>query len=183
MPLSETTMERNTLEPIDFPCAVTLGNSFNAALLLTGTATAAERAVLQAISSLSPAALTSGTLLHRTIALSIEHSRHDETKRGELGIAPLNLPLELKAVLHLKSKLRQCFVLRMLLGLSVRDCVSLLQLSEDEVADNVCAAMLWLANARSNLHANGSCESFQKPLSSESWNSIEGFNATSFGAE
>jgi hypothetical protein len=124
--------------PVESAMSVTVCSALKAALLLTGNAASAESAVLQAISSLDPQKLTAESLLHSTIELATRGDANCD--RSDLGVGWPGLPVELRNVLAMKTTLRQCFVLRVLLGLPEERCAWLLQLSRDEVGAKACVA-------------------------------------------
>ena len=161
-----------SVEPATF---MAVSEAFNAALLLTGAATSAKYAVIEAISSLDSEAVTPEALLYATIAMSV---RHAETYDAESNSPEANcsaLPVELRNVLQMEPSLRRCFVLRVLLGMPTEVCAGVLRLNGGQVVANVCAAMQWLANTRGNEQStakHSSFESYSRPLSSESQDSI-----------
>jgi hypothetical protein len=124
-------------------------NAFNVALLLTGSMTGAEEAVLEAVEALDPKDLTPSTLLCRTIESSIRYLQvHGTNGTIDLGLGSLKLPMELRKVLKMDVGLRQSFVLRMLVGLSADDCGRLLGWDRSLVDAGTCAALTWLANEK-----------------------------------
>ena len=124
-----------------------LSNLFWIALLLSTNAKQAEAAVADSIGSLGPHNLSTDVLLVCVVRLSVQYN----SALYDLGEAFNNslslLPRELDAVLHLRAKLRHCFVLRILQGLTAEACSTLLQLSADEVGVSVCAGVLELAKS------------------------------------
>ncbi len=159
----------------DRSISVAMGRIFNVALLLTGAATSAEHAVIEALSSLDPETVTAEALLRATIAMSVRHAEIYDAEFNNPEADYPALPIELRNVLEMEPALRQCFVLRVLLGLPVEVCASLLRLNKCQIAANVCVAMQSLANTRENEQwtaKHASFESYSRPLSSESRDSI-----------
>jgi hypothetical protein len=132
--------------PVESAMCLAVCSALKAALLLTGNAASAECAVLEAISSLNPQNVTAEALLDRTIELSI---RSVASGAGSgLQVDWPDLPIELRNVLEMKPALRNCFVLRVLLGLPEAMCAALLRLHRAHVAARACAAMNWLGNTK-----------------------------------
>src|SRR5258708_3492044 len=99
--------------------------AFPAALLLTGSMHRAEQAVENAINASGPD-FTAEALLAETVRSVMQLPKsQDET--------PLILPKELQALSLLPPKGRNCFVLRVLLGIGREACSEILELSGDEV--------------------------------------------------
>ncbi len=98
--------------------------AFHAALILTGSRTAAERAVIAAVDSADPN-FTEEALLIETARSAIQQ-RRKSLDRAELAST---LPVELKALALLSPLSRDCFVLRVLIGLGSEVCSEILNLS------------------------------------------------------
>jgi hypothetical protein len=97
-------------------CEVALTVAYRAAILLTGSARSAEGAVLRAIESMDIDTATSEELLRLTVTASIKSvSSAKQPENGAGG--ELLLPVELQNVLQLPIRLRQSFVLRVLLAI------------------------------------------------------------------
>jgi DNA-directed RNA polymerase specialized sigma24 family protein len=109
--------------------------AFRTALLLAGNTKTAEAAVLDGIGACED-------LSHR--GLLIEAVRSTIRRRTKLADAPDALellPPELRRLFMLPPLLRDCFVLRILVGLSPEVCTELLDVSITEFEDAVCAAL------------------------------------------
>ena len=111
--------------------------AFWAAVLLTADTAFAEEAVQEAILSLDMEDLSTDALLICVATLSIQRSYCPEATGNQIS---LKLPEELRNVLKLPRMLRQCFVLRFLLGLPESICASLLHRDRQEICDATCAA-------------------------------------------
>jgi len=121
--------------------AEALDRVFLAALLITGNTDAAETAVLHGIATLD-GTLSSEGLLLATLKSAIDEGRN---LPGRIEAIPVGLPLELRRVLLLNTKIRPCFVLRALLGMSSKMCSDLLQVPIWEVAQLLSDGMQQLA--------------------------------------
>ena len=144
---------------IDLPTSEGLGKSFIAAILLTADMKRAECAVLRSISLLDGGCASDGCLLRGTVKASLAGAIGiTEQVPEELAEGCSMLPLELQRVLHLSRDFRQCFVLRILLGLSREVCASLLGLDVEGIDERTCASVLQLAmtqdRQRSRLQAS-----------------------------
>jgi DNA-directed RNA polymerase specialized sigma24 family protein len=121
------------------------------AILLSAESKQAKTAVVESIASLEPEDLSTEALLicvaHLSIRQTFAFSDHSEAFEGSLSL----LPQELQAVLHLRAKLRHCFVFHILQGLSVETCSATLQVSADEIGVSICAAVLELARSRQGM--------------------------------
>ena len=112
-----------------------LDMAFRTALLLAGNTTIAEASVMDGIGACEH-------LSHR--GLLIEAVRSTIRRRAEAADAPdaLDLlPPELRRLFMLQPLSRDCFVLRILAGLSPDVCAELLDVSITELEDAVCAAL------------------------------------------
>jgi hypothetical protein len=109
--------------------------AFRTALLLAGNTKTAEASVMEGIGACED-------LSH--CGLLIEAVRSTIRRRTKSADAPdaleLNLP-ELRRLFMLQPLLRDCFVLRILVGLSPEVCAALLDISITEFQDAVCAAL------------------------------------------
>ncbi len=123
-----------------------LSQCFLAAILLTANKGRAEAAVVGSISLLECEFTSDGALLRGTIKASLASSASfAEQTVGELAEAGSALPLELRHVLHVSQDLRQCFVLRILLGLSREACAALLGIDVQHIDELTCASVFQLA--------------------------------------
>ena len=108
--------------------------AFVAALILTGNTAAAEDAVLNAIA-------TSGCEAHELLVATAKCAIQ---LCGDCSSQPrisLNLPPELQRLFLLPSVGRRCFVLRMLMGLTLETTSVVLNLHRNEVNDALYAAL------------------------------------------
>ncbi len=122
-----------------------LNQAFRAAFLLTGSSEAAEASVLDAIASLDPDRISSDHLLSGTINSAV---RGRATQLDHFVEADSAYPVELRRILLLAPKPRQCFVLRVLLGLAVETCSDILGLSTREIENGLRTAMLELPHLK-----------------------------------
>jgi hypothetical protein len=106
------------------------------ALLLTGSIEAAERAVSNAIATLE-CGITVDELLIATARCAIQ-LRNERLPQAEI---PSSLPPELQRLFLLSSVDRTCFVLRILMGLTLEVSSGILNVSRDEVDEAVCHAL------------------------------------------
>ena len=111
-------------------------DAFLAALMLTGTIEAAEQAVLEAIAT-SGCGVEVDELLVATAKCAIQ-TRDGRLPRVEI---PSNLPPELQRLFLLSSVDRKCFVLRILMGLTLEMSSGILSLNRDEVDEALCHAL------------------------------------------
>lgn len=110
--------------------------AFLAALMLTGTAEAAEQAVTDAIgNSECDGALDELPVATAKRAMQL---RDRGLPQAEL---PTNLPPELQRLFSLSTLGRDCFVLRMLMGLTPEVISGILNLDRDEVDEALCRAL------------------------------------------
>jgi len=121
-----------------------LSRIFVAAYLLAGNARQAEAAVSESIERLDLAAARNGRLSWKTIAAAIMRSAPDSEPTSEE--APIALPVELQRVLRLSPRLRQCFVLRVLMAMPRHYCAGLLCVDAGQVEANSCLAARELAS-------------------------------------
>jgi len=118
--------------------------AFVAAFLLCGNATQAEVAVLKSIELLNGDGESGDELIRETVHAAIEPEDAPGQPPKETDPAYSMLPFELKRVLQLPRYLRQCFVLRVLLGLSREACAGLLHSKSQQVDEGASAAMVQL---------------------------------------
>jgi hypothetical protein len=114
-----------------------LSNAFWMALLLTGNVEAAEAAVLDGIASLELDRIPDDSLLLGAAKSAI----HRRTAVPEHFEALSLLPAELRRLFLLTPNDRDCFVLRVLIGLSSELCSGILHLSIHEVEDALFTAL------------------------------------------
>jgi len=115
---------------------VQVRETFLAALMLTGTIEAAERAVSDAIAR-SRCGVAVEELLVATAKCAVQ--LRDGFCPG-VGI-PSILPPELRRLFSLSSVDRKCFVLRMLMGLTPEVISEILNLHRNEVDQALCRAV------------------------------------------
>jgi hypothetical protein len=118
------------------PAEIHVRDSFLAALMLTGTIEAAEQSVLGAIATLG-CGVGVDQLPVATAKCAIEIP--DACLPG-LEI-PTSLPAELRRLFLLSSVGRKCFVLRILMGLTLEVTSGILNLPKDEVDEALCRAL------------------------------------------
>jgi hypothetical protein len=112
-----------------------LNSAFWAALLLGCDVPTTEAAVLDGIGACE--GMSRRTLLIEAVRSTLQRraSSTDTTDAGQL------LPAELLRLFRLQPRSRDCFVLRILLGISPDVCAGLLNISVTEFADAFCAAL------------------------------------------
>ena len=109
--------------------------AFLTALLLTGTMKAAEAAVIHGIGSCED-------LSHRALLMEIVRSAIGRrTKPADRPYEVESLPTDLRRLFTLEPLLRECFVLRILVGLSPRVCAELLDISITEFENAIYATL------------------------------------------
>jgi hypothetical protein len=120
------------------------------ARLMCGNMDTAEEIVSDAISSLDPEDLPTDALFIcvGTLAMQGCGNRIEQNRQRQTSGTSRALPYELQNVAKLSRIPRHCFVLRFLLGLSVKKCASLMQLAEFQVIDAACVAVSMLAVLR-----------------------------------
>ena len=112
-----------------------LDMAFRTALLLAGATKTAEAAVLDGIGACED-------LSHRSLLIeSVRSAIRRRTKSADTADALELLPPELRRLFMLQPLSRDCFVLRILAGLSPDVCAELLDVSITELEDAVCAAL------------------------------------------
>ena len=118
-----------------------INRAFLAAHLLTGSAEQAERAITQAMAMWNPD--QNDDELFGQVLRAAAQGSFEDVQVNSNGVDTLGMPLpaELQGVLRLASQLRQCYVLRVLVGLPRQACASLLQLSSQQVDHYTCAAL------------------------------------------
>ncbi len=124
-----------------------VSRAFLTAHLLTAGAEQAEAAVTEALRSWSPDRDSHETLFEKVLEAAIR-IRTGLPMPAELTGVRSNFPVQLRAVLELPTLLRQCFILRVLVGLRSQDCVRLLNLRSSQVAEYTSAAIESLAATR-----------------------------------
>ncbi|PYT22581.1 MAG: hypothetical protein DMG57_34810 [Acidobacteria bacterium] len=115
-----------------------LDGAFHAASILTGSAEVAENAVLDGIAALNFGHIFNDVLLVETVKSAIRR-RADLASRSEQ--APSYLPWELQRLFLLAPISRDCFVLRVLLGITLETCSGILHLTTQASEEVLCAAL------------------------------------------
>ena len=112
-----------------------LDTAFRTALLLAGTTKTAEASVMDGIGACED-------LSHRGLLIeAVRSTIRRRTKSADALDALELLPPELRRLFRLQPLSRDCFVLRILAGLSPEVCAELLDVSVTELEDAVCAAL------------------------------------------
>ncbi len=109
-----------------------------AALLITASAEAAEYAVLRGIAALEFGHIGDDVLLVETIKAVIQQ-RADFPSQSESTVS--QLPRELQRLFLLAPISRDCFMLRVLLGIPIGTCSRILRLGIEEIGEVLCAAL------------------------------------------
>jgi hypothetical protein len=108
------------------------------ALLLTGGTKPAEAAVLDGISALALGQLSGGSLSLESAKAAVQRRADLEDQSDPLFSM---LPLELRRLFLLLPKNRECFVLRVLIGLPPEVCAEMLHVPIAEVDDALYTAL------------------------------------------
>jgi hypothetical protein len=115
-----------------------LDGAFRAALMLTGSTLAAEHAVLDGIAATEFDSIVGDVFLLETVKAAIQR-RSESPHQSEHP--PSYFPLELRRLFLLEPISRDCFVLRIFLGLTPRTCSGIPQLTIEEAHQALCAAL------------------------------------------
>jgi hypothetical protein len=115
-----------------------LEEAFHAAFLLTGSREAAEYAVLGGITALEFGHIADDVLLVETAKAAIQ-CRADFPTHPEPALLPY--PCEFRRLLLLAPISRDCFVLRVLLGINIGTCSRILGLGIEEFGEALYAAL------------------------------------------
>jgi len=118
--------------------------AFVTAFLLVGDAERAEAAVLKSIASTNFDDESGDEMIRKTVNDAMEPDEMPGRFSGTLEPAFSMLPLQLQRVMQLPHYLRQCFVLRVLVGLPREVCARLLHSNIGEIDRCARAAMLQL---------------------------------------
>ncbi len=112
-----------------------LDMAFRTALLFAGNTTTAEQAVMDGIDACED-------LSHRGLLMeAVRSTIRRRTKSADAPDALKLLPTELSRLFLLRPLSRDCFVLRILVGLSPEAGAELLNVSITEFEEAVCAAL------------------------------------------
>jgi hypothetical protein len=123
----------------------TVENAFLIGLLLTGSIQQAEDAVMESVDCSDTGDLCGERIfrrvIHSSLGLTFPRSASDTIDDDSAAV----LPLELRRVLYLPRELRECFVLRMLIGLPGESCAWLLKVDPSEIGSRLQKAVTKLA--------------------------------------
>ena len=115
---------------------------FRTVLLLTGSSESVEQVVMDGIDALDSEDLLADGFLIYASTIAVKKSRaNPEAQYAEWE----DMPLEIQRVLQLSLALRHCFVLRILLGMSVDEVSRITQSAAETVLENTYAAVLALS--------------------------------------
>ena len=131
-----------------------LDGAFCAAFMLTGSMQAAEHAVLNGIAETECYGAEDDAFLLGTIKAAIQR-RADSPHQSHQRCA--QLPLELRRLFLLAPISRDCFVLRILLGIPVGICSRILHRRVEEIEEVLCAALQDLASLEARSRAVAKC--------------------------
>lgn len=120
-----------------------LSRIFVAAYLLTGSARQAEALSAESIRELDIGATRRACLSWKAVVAAIMRGESDSEQAPDER--PLALPIELLRVLRLSPRLRQCFVLRVLMAMPRQYCAGLLCIAAEQVDANCDLAAQELA--------------------------------------
>jgi hypothetical protein len=112
-----------------------VNEAFEVALLLGCDTTTAEEAVLDGIGGCQD--VSDRSLLIETVGSTVRR----RASSADAPVAAQYLPAELRRLFRLQPLLRDCFVLRILLGLAPEVCTGLLNISVTEFADAIYSAL------------------------------------------
>ena len=108
----------------------TLDGAFRAAFLLTGSLEVAETAVLDGIAALDVSHVPDEVLIFESVKSAI---RRRSSFSGQPAQAFAHLPIELRRLSLLAPVSRDCFVLRILLGVPSSTCAAVLRLTVHKI--------------------------------------------------
>jgi hypothetical protein len=150
---------RDNVKPLmarDLALSQAIDKAFVTAFLLSGNAERAEDAVSESIARMTIEDSSDEELLQGAVKAAVRPQAQPCSAPREWQPAYLRLPLELRRVLCLARYARQCFVLRVLVGLPSEACAVLLNSNADQVDRGACAAMVQLASNRATRFATHS---------------------------
>jgi hypothetical protein len=124
-----------------------LATPFLTAFLLTGSAKRAEAAMLEGIRAWDGEVDPDEELLRNTVRAALGRRQTSRLQPAEETAQAPQLPVELQRVARLPLDLRQCYVLRLLVGWSREACARLLFLDTDAVDRDTGLAAQALAEA------------------------------------
>lgn len=120
--------------------------AFLTAILLTGSQERAEATLMETIRLWHT---TEPLVLSRVAIRALTDGVNRSAGIASLSDAAAIVPRELRSVLDLPESARQCYVLRILNGLSRDDCADLLRVSSSEIDQQTCAALQRLSQPHS----------------------------------
>jgi hypothetical protein len=132
-----------------------IDKAFITAFLLSGNTARAEAAVWKGVEWMN-SDREGEELMQGTVTAAVERENLPERSPKPPEPALSRLQLELQRVMRLPHFLRQCFVLRVLVGLPRELCAGLLNSDADQVDQGACAAMLELPLIREKSFATHS---------------------------
>ena len=140
-----------------------LDGAFRAALMLTGSMQDAEHAIFNGIAATECYTAEEDALLLESVKAAIQRRPNSLHQSQE---PPAHLPLELRRLFLLTPISRDCFVLRILLGLAVETCSRILERGIEEIEDVLCAALQALPRleARSRAGARNNSDTRVDPI-------------------
>ena len=118
----------------------TIENAFIVGLLLTGSIEQAERAIVDSIHCNETEDVCGQRVFRRVIQWAVDPQ--EQRSRRVINQASIRiLPFELGRVLHLPPKVRHCYVLRILVGLSREVCAWLLHTDVEQISERTQSAV------------------------------------------
>jgi hypothetical protein len=123
----------------------TLRRAFFASLLLAADAEEAESAVLEAIQLWNSAEEPCEALFRNAVRVVLRNRVQRSSQADTFEAAESGFPVQLRGILRLPLLVRQCYVLRLLVGFSQQSVARMLDLSADEVSQHTCVALQRLA--------------------------------------
>ena len=128
-----------------------LDRAFCAAFMLTGNMQAAESAVLNGIAATECYRAGDDTLVFETVKAAIQ-GRPDSLHQSQQP--PAHFPLELRRLFLLTPISRDCFVLRILLGMALGTCSGILHRRIEEIEDMLCVTIQELPRLEAHSRAS-----------------------------
>ena len=123
----------------------TLDEAFREAFMLTGSVEIAETAVLDGIAALEPIHAADGALIFESIKSAVQRRASFPYQRVRTFA---HLPIELRRLFLLAPISRDCFVLRVLVGLPSAACAAVLRVPVYEIDAVLCATLQDLPNLK-----------------------------------
>jgi hypothetical protein len=116
----------------------TLHDAFRAAFMLTGSIEVAETAVLDGIAASESIHAADEVLICESVKFAIQRRASCSGQRAQ---AFAHLPVELRRLFLLAPFSRDCFVLRMLVGIPSATCAAVLRVPVYKIDAFLCAAL------------------------------------------